>query len=183
LHFVAELAKWIQILGGDNSLSLELAGENFSEGGCCGQPKRGRPSAITAEKLRRNVIELQFALEQNWGEVGWLLSQAKAISDVQLAFKKIVNPQCSFLEPFTDERTRETSPTENRKLRKRVAESTQRHRQHLADRQTAQDACEHAFYAWAADSDPVSRAQIQAILPALSLANSKKRKCSKKRAG
>jgi hypothetical protein len=42
-----------------------------------GGTKPGRPHAIDAKTLGRNVVEIQFALEQNWGEVGWLLHEAK----------------------------------------------------------------------------------------------------------
>jgi hypothetical protein len=83
----------------------ELVGEDFldytSETGCSNDPKLGRPSETVAETLRRNVIELQFVLEQNWGEVGWLLKQAKTEADVRAAFAKIVNLRCCLLEPFT----------------------------------------------------------------------------------
>src|SRR5258707_2563565 len=100
----------------------QLVGEDFLgyplESTGSGEPKPGRPSEIDSETLRRNVSALQFVLEQNWGEVGWLLKQAKAEADVRAAFEKIVNPRCNLLGPFTKDHV--CSQTALRPLRKRA---------------------------------------------------------------
>lgn len=144
----------------------ELVGEDFfgytSETGFSSDLKPGRPSEIDAETLRRNVIELQFALEQNWGEVGWLLHQAKTESDVRNAFKKIVNPRCNLLEPFVRNHP-DCIDTNLRDLRKRVEELGKRQRRLIVDLQRIQSKCERAFNAWVGVSDTFKRAQIQAV--------------------
>lgn len=145
----------------------ELAGEDFSlpplqtEGS--EECRRGRPSEIDAKTLRRNVVELQFVLEENWGVVGWLLWQAANISDVQAAFRKIVNPRCSLLEPFTDSMTLQTTSAELRKLRKRVDDAKERYRCNFIRSQHAQEKCERALQAWTGESDTVKRVQLETI--------------------
>ena len=148
----------------------ELTGEDFS-----GLPRKsehertrkpGRPREIDPESLGRAVNELQFVLEQNWGVAGWLLREAKSISDVRNAFGKIVYQRCGYLEPFREPLTRETSLQELRSLRKRVAEVQERHRRNYERCQHAQETCERTFYAWAAECDPVKRAEIQTYRPA-----------------
>ena len=128
--------------------------------------KPGRPQAIDAKTLRRNVVEIQFALEQNWGEVGWLLHEAKTEADVRNAFKKIVNPRCNLLGPFTRDHTLCTE-TSLRELRKRVEELGKQHGRLFADLQRTQSTCERAFNAWVGESDSFKRAQIQAARAAL----------------
>lgn len=146
---------------------LEIPGEDFSnppvqtEGS--EEQRRGRRSEVDPEKLRRDVAELQFALEQNWGVVGWLLWQAKTISDVQAAFRNIVNPRCSLLELFINHRTLKTTAAELRKLRKSVMDAKARYRREFEICQDVQEKCERAFHAWTAEPDPVKRAQIQVI--------------------
>jgi DnaJ-domain-containing protein 1 len=146
----------------------EITGENISdliwESEHEQKRKPGRPREIDPESLSRAVNDLQFVLEQNWGEVGWLLREAKSISDVRDAFAKIVHQSCSYLEPFTDDQTRETNPNELRALRKSVAELQERHSRNYVQRQSAQDVFDRASKARATDSDPLKQAQIQAIL-------------------
>ena len=141
----------------------ELVGEDSfgypSESKGTGAPKPGRPPEIDAETLRRNVIEIKFVLEQNWGEVGWLLKQANTEADVRVAFARIVNPRCNLLEPFT--RDHICTTTALRQLRKKAKTSRERHGRHFADMQCAHKICERGFDAWVADSDSVTRAQIQ----------------------
>ena len=140
----------------------ELVGEDFfgctSETGCSKDHKAGRPPEIAAETLRRNVIEIQFALEQSWGEVGWLLKQAKTEADVRAAFAKTVNPRCHLLEPFTTDHICTT--TALRQLRKKAMTSKERHRRLFADMKRAREICERGLDAWVADSDSVKRAHI-----------------------
>lgn len=145
----------------------ELAGEDFSlpplQTEDSQHRRRGRPSEIGPETLRRNVIELQFVLEENWGVVGWLLLQAKNISDVQAAFRKIVNPRCGLLEPFTDSLTLETTPAELRQLRKREEEASERYRRNFKRRRFVKEKFERVFRAETDESDPVKRVQLQMI--------------------
>jgi hypothetical protein len=149
----------------------ELPGEDFSELTWESEHeqkrKPGRPREIDPESLNRAVNDLQFVLEQNWGAVGWLLREAKSISDVRNAFAKIVYQRCGYLEPFTDVQAPKTNPNELRALRKRVAEFKERHSRNYARCQSAREDFDRAFEAHAADSDPVKQAQIQAILPDL----------------
>jgi hypothetical protein len=144
----------------------ELGGEDFSvhasEIDSSNKSKPGRRSGIDAETLLRDVIELQFVLEQNWGEVGWLLKQSKTEADVRTAFTKIVNPRCNLLEPFTRDHTLSTE-TNLRELRKKTEELGDRHRQLYLDCQHARCACEQASSALADESDSLKRAQIQAL--------------------
>jgi hypothetical protein len=146
----------------------ELPGEDFSQ--LTGESEReqkrkpGRPREIDPESLGRAVNDLQFVLEQNWGEVGWLLRESKSISDVRNAFAKIVHQNCGYLEPFRDSRTRKTTSKELRELRKKVAESQERHHRNYARRQSAREDFDRASEARVSDSDPVKQAQIQAIL-------------------
>src|SRR4051794_1698619 len=77
------------------------------------QRKRGRPPEVDPEKLRRNVIELSFALEENWGEVGGPLREAESIVDIRTALRKIMNPQCRSLEPFTCDQIQEPDTIRN----------------------------------------------------------------------
>lgn len=152
-------------------MGLELPGEDFSDPPFqtqrSGQRKRGRPSEVDPEMLGRNVAELQFALEQNWGVVGWLLWQAETIPEVQAAFRSVVNPVCRLLEPFTGDRTLQTTAVELRKLRKRAVDARVRYRREYVMCRDAEEKCERAFQAWGAESDPVKRAQIQAIRQSL----------------
>ena len=149
----------------------ELTGEDFSEltWESVHEQKRkpGRPREIDPESLSRAVNELQFVLEQNWGAVGWLLREAKSISDVRNAFAEIVHESCGYLEPFRDNLTRKTTSNELRALRKRVVELQERHRRDYARCQSAREAFDQASKARATDSDPVKQAQIQPILPDL----------------
>ena len=108
--------------------------------------------------------DLQFVLEQNWGEVGWQLREAKSISDVRNAFAKIVRQNCRYLEPFTEDRTLETTPNELRALRKKVVELQERYRRDYARRQSVQGVFDRASEARASDSDSVRQGQIRAIL-------------------
>jgi len=112
-------------------------------------------------------MDLQFVLEQNWGEVGWLLREAKSISDLRNAFAKIVHQSCRYVEPFTDDQTRKGNPNELRATRKRVAELQQRHRRDYAQSQSAQQYFDQASEARATDSDLVTQGQIRAILSGL----------------
>src|SRR6185437_9748046 len=107
------------------------------------------------EKLKRDVSELQFVLEQNWGVVGWRLFQAKTIFDVQAAFRSIVNPRCSLLELFISDRTLRTTAADLRKLRKRVKDARVRYRREFATCRESREKCERAFKAGAAEPDPV----------------------------
>ena len=150
-------------------MRLKIPGEDFSdppihtEGS---EPqRRGRPSEIDPEKLQRQVPELQFVLEQNWGAVGWLLLQAKTTFDVQTAFRSIVNPQCSLLELFISDRTLQTAAADLRKLRKSVKDARVRYRREFAMCRESREKCERAFQAWAAEHDPVKLARIQVIRP------------------
>jgi hypothetical protein len=143
-------------LVGEDFLDYSMESENAVE------PKPGRPSEIDAETLRRNVIELQFVLEQNWGAVGWLLKQAKTEADVRAAFERIVNPRCNLLEPFTKDHV--CTRTALRPLRKRADVSVERRRRLHADVQRTQNACERVFNAWVAEFDLVKRARIHTML-------------------
>lgn len=131
------------------------------------KPKLGRPPEIEASALRRAVMELQFALEQNWGIVGWLLREAKTPSDVRYAFASIVTQNCGYLEPFTEYPTCETTMQNLRRLRKQVVGVQEQHRQNYARRQYAKEKCERTFDAWSAESDPVKRAELQSFRPDL----------------
>jgi hypothetical protein len=147
------------------------------------QPKLGRPSEVDPEKLRRNVIELAFALEENWGEVGWQLRQAETLAEVRAALRNAVNPRCRLLEPLIDDQIREpdqireadqlrdATPAELahqlRELRGMLSDSMQRHRKNLEALQDAHNACEHAFDAWIEETDPVKQAKIQMFRPSL----------------
>lgn len=146
----------------------ELTGEDFSdltwESEHEQNRKPGRPREIDPESLSRAVNALQFVVEQNWGEVGWLLREAKSISDVRNAFAKIVHQSCGYLEPFTGDQTRETNPNELRALRKRVADLQERHRRDYARRQSARGVFDRASEAIATDSDPEKQVQIGEIL-------------------
>lgn len=142
-------------LGGEDFYAYALQSEVSAEA------SPGRPSQIHPEILRRNVIELQLVLEQNWGEVGWLLSQAKTESDVRTAFNRIVNPRCNLLEAFTKDQIRHTTPAILSKLRKEVKESAELRRRNFEYHRSAHDRCESAFNAWANESDTLKRAQIQ----------------------
>ena len=146
----------------------ELTGEDFS-----GLPRKsehertrkpGRPREIDPESLGRAVSELQFVLEQNWGVVGWLLREAKSIADVRNAFANIVHQNCGHLEPFTEDRTLETTPNELRALRKRLLELQERYRRDYARRQSVQGMFDRASEARACDSDPARHGQIRTIL-------------------
>jgi hypothetical protein len=145
----------------------ELPGENSShpvlERKRDRQRRRGRPSEIDSETLQRAVTELQFALEQNWGVAGWLLRQAREISEVRIAFQKIENPKCRFLELFTQKETKRTTGNELRRARQEVKNAELRFRDNFAALQRAQDSCERVFYEWVAHSDPVKKAQIQSM--------------------
>jgi len=168
LHFVAEPLTIVLITWRSHLIGPELPGEDFSELTWESEHeqkrKPGRPREIGPESLGRAVNDLQFVLEQNWGEVGWLLREAKSISDVRSAFAKIVHQRCGYLEPFTDEQSRKTTPGELRALRKRVAELRERHRRDYVRHQSAREVFDRASGARASDSDPVKQAQIQAIL-------------------
>lgn len=146
-------------------MGSELVGEDFfdypMQSEESGETKPGRPQAIDAKALRRNVVEIQFALEQNWGEVGWLLHEAKTEADVRNAFKKIVNPRCNLLGPFTRDHTLCTE-TNIRELRKRVEELGKQHGRLFADLQQTQSTCERAFNALVVEPDSFKRAEIQA---------------------
>jgi hypothetical protein len=173
LHFVAGTLTIALITWRWHLIGPEIAGENYSELTWESEHERkrkpGRPREIDPESLSRAVNELQFVLEQNWGVVGWLLREAKSISDVRSAFAKIVHQRCGYLEPFTDDQTRKTNTNELRALRKRVTEIRERHRRDYGLLQQAQETCERAFEAWAAESDLVKRAEGQALRPALAL--------------
>ena len=108
--------------------------------------------------------ELQFVLEQNWGVAGWLLREAKSISDVRNAFAQIVHQSCGYLEPFRDNQTRKTDPNELRALRKRVVELQVRHRRDYARLQSAKEVFGRASEAHTTDSDPVRQGQLRAIV-------------------
>jgi hypothetical protein len=110
------------------------------------------------------VNELQFILEQNWGEVGWLLKQAKSIADVRNAVAKIVIQRCGHLEPFKDGRVRNTNPNELRALRKKIANLQERYRCNYARWQSAKEMFYRASAARTADPDPVKQAEIQVFL-------------------
>lgn len=145
----------------------ELHGEDFSEATWKSEHeqkrKLGRPRKINPESLSRAVKELQFVLEMNWGIVGWLLLQAKTLSDVRNAFAKIVTQNCGYLEPFRYEQSRKTTPSELRALRKRVAELEERHTRDFVRWQSAREALDRASDVRATDHIPVIRGQIQTI--------------------
>lgn len=149
----------------------ELTGEDFSEQTRefehKQQRKAGRPREIDAESLNHAVNELQFVLEQNWGVVGWLLRDAKSISDVRSAFKEIVHQNCRYLEPFTDDQAKPAKPNELRAIRKRLVELNNLHRRDYFRRQSAREAVERVSEARATDADPVKQVQIQAIVSCL----------------
>jgi hypothetical protein len=146
----------------------ELPGEDFSElprkSDHEQKRKPGRPREIDPESLGHAVNDLQFVLEQNWGVVGWLLREARSISDVRNAFAKIVHQSCRYLEPFRDDQTRQTTSNELRALRKRAAELQGRHRRDYARRQSAQQEFDRASDACASDSDLVRQGQLRAIV-------------------
>lgn len=146
----------------------ELPGEDFSGIARKSEHEQkrrpGRPREIDPESLSRTVNDLQFVLEQNWGVVGWLLREAKSISDVRDAFAKIVHQRCENLEPFRDDRTRNITSRELRVLRKKVAELKERHSRDYAQRQSVQGAFDQASQARSTASDPVKQVQIEAIL-------------------
>lgn len=149
----------------------ELDGNDFSELAWESDDeqkrKPGRPSEIEPAALRRAVIELQFVLEENWGLVGWLLREARSPSDVRIEFGKMVSHNCRYLEPFREYPTRETTLPELRILRKRLESAQVRHRRNYTRCQDAQESCQRTFDAWVVELDPVKRAQIQRLRPAL----------------
>lgn len=149
----------------------ELPGEDFfrdipsADGNV--RRKRGRPSEINPERLRQDANDLNFALEENWGEVGWLLWQAKTISDVRYAFRSIVNPQCHLLEKFRRDRTRSTTGSELRAIRVKLLEAIRCHRERLAQLRFASDRYKRAARAETVEADPLKRARLQMILSVL----------------
>jgi len=149
----------------------ELTGEDFSRLNWKFEHEKrrgpGRPSAIAAEYLRHAVSDLQFVLEQNWGEVGWLLREAKSIADVRNAFVKIVHQNCGYLEPFRNGRTRKTTPNELRVLRKGVMELEGRNRRNYARRQSAEEEFNRAAKVRDTESDLVKQGQLRAIVSEL----------------
>ena len=148
-------------LPGENSLQL------ISESQHEQRRKPGRPREIDPDSLGRAVNELQFVLEQDWGEVGWLLKVAKSIADVRNAFAKIVIQRCGYLEPFKDDRVRKANSKDIRALRNKVAELQERYRRDYSRHQSAREVFNRASAACALNPDPVKKAQIQSILPDL----------------
>ena len=90
-----------------------------------------------------------------------MLKQAKTEADVRAAFAKIVNLRCCLLEPFTRDHICTSAALRLRQLRKEAMASRERHGRRFADMQRAHEICERGFDAWVADSDSVTRAQIQ----------------------
>lgn len=62
--------------------------------------RRGRPSEISDDELRRAFNDLQFVLEENWATVGWALRQAKKLENIPKVLSGIVGITCSRLDPF-----------------------------------------------------------------------------------
>jgi hypothetical protein len=106
---------------------------------------------------------LQFALEQNWGDVGWALWQAQTIADIRAAFRNILNPQCHLLEPFTRDQTRNATASKVRTARATLSKLTQRHRERYAQLQNAFHEYKRAAQASSVETDPVKWVKLERI--------------------
>jgi hypothetical protein len=152
-------------------ISSELAGEDFSEmtSESAREKKRkpGRPREIDPESLRRAVNELQFVLEQNWGEVGLGLWGAKTTADVRAAIRKIKNYRSGLLDQFTKDNTRSMSAPELRENRRNLNFAEQRHRVEYAEYLKVSERYERASAAYKCEHDFVKKEELRKILVSL----------------
>jgi hypothetical protein len=145
-----------ELVDGENAESLLTCFGEAARG-------RGRPLEIDDDALRRALVDLQFVLEQNWGQVGWDLKRAKSDADIRNAFARIENPNTSRLDRFRHYPTQSATAVDLRQFRKRILFSRIEARKSYEGLASAQESCAQALSVEASAEDNGTRERIQPI--------------------
>jgi hypothetical protein len=132
---------------------------------CFGEVERGpgRPVEIDDDALRRALVDLRFVLEQNWGQVGWDLKQAKSDADIRSAFAKIEGPNTSRLDRFRHYPTQTATVVNLKELRKENRLARIQARKNYESFASAQVSCEQALSVEAVAEDNATKERIQSL--------------------
>jgi len=124
----------------------------------------GRPQEIDDDTLRRVLGELNFVLEQNWGLIGWELSQTKTMAGIRSAFERIVGFNCHQLDAFRHEPTQRTTSATLRRLRDDFANSQVQSRKAYGALEQAKRNAKYAQAAATCTEGAAARMEIQTLL-------------------
>jgi hypothetical protein len=127
----------------------------------------GRPQEITDETLLRELVEMNFILEQNWGLIGWGLKHAKTIGDIRCAFNLITKFNSLHLDLLRREPTQRATAMNLRRLRRDLATARTNILEANGRKEGAREACERAFAVATSAENTRARTAVQRLRPAL----------------
>jgi len=106
---------------------------------------RGRPSELHDSELFSIRDRYVQTLENEWGDIRWDLSRAKSLADVRLALASVNSQYCLYYRAdcFSREPSKGVVEADGlRQLRRRLQETTNKHRLALEDERSCRDRVE-----------------------------------------